>query len=412
MIGDNGPERVVFQWDTQTGDLTQKYKYANKTTARYNLGFAFSPDGSLAASADGHRITVWDIRTGKPLSILEGHYLPIEEISFLTDGRQIGTIAKDGQTFVWDSATGKLLRSFAINDHSAYPRFVKNGTEIIARAEDGIRIWDVQTGKVTSKVRPTTPGLPRGADLASTLRDVARSGKTLLLGTSGGIHHWDVEANQSRHHFQVSHAVGHLALSPDEQRLAEWWDRSLALWDIPTGKRLWQLKEEKGAEVNFLAFTADSRQVLIENTRRQYGERFVFMDVATGNPQGHLKCYDNGFQCVAFTSDGRWMATASKRGEVRLWETATLLPLARIVPYRPIIDGQFGKSYERVRLAFDRDGLRLAIGVDDGSGLVYSLPKLFGIDNAPLDDKAWDTLAAGNGKAVLDLMITLAKRPE
>lgn len=411
MIGDNGPERIVYRWDTQTGDLTQKYKYVNKTTARYNLGFAFSPDGTLAASSDGHRISVWDIRTGKPLSMLAGHYLPIEVISFLTDGRQIGTIAKDGQTFVWDSATGKLLRSFAINDHSEYSRFVKNGTAIIARAVDGIRIWDVQSGMVASNVRPS-PGLPRGADFASTLRDVARSGKTLLLGTSGGVHHWDVETSQSRHHFQVSNPVGHLSLSPDERRLVEWWDHSLALWDIPTGKRLWQLREEKGVQVNFLAFTVDSRRVLIENTRRPDGDRFVFLDVATGNPHGHLKSYDNGLQCVVFTSDGRWMATASKRGEVRLWETATLLPLARILPYRPFFDGQFGKTYEKVKLAFGPDGLRLAMGVDDGSGLVYSLPRLFGNDNAPLDDKAWDTLAAGNGKAVLDLMMTLAKRPK
>ena len=100
MIGNNGRERTVHIWDTQTGDLVHKHKYANQTAARNYYGMAFSPDGTLAASADGHRIIVWNIRTGKPLNTLEGHHLPIDEVSFLAGGTQIGSSSRDGQAAV------------------------------------------------------------------------------------------------------------------------------------------------------------------------------------------------------------------------------------------------------------------------------------------------------------------------
>ena len=177
MVGGNGPERVLSQWDMQTGDLRHKYKYPNQTTARHNSGIAFSPDGKLAASADGHRISVWDIRTGKPRSSVEGHHLPIERISFLNDGQRIGTSSADGQAVVWDAATGKLLHHFAHNDRTGYgdgPSFLNNGTALVARAENGIHFWDVNTGKVAAKVR-LMPDLPRGlGQYDSALRDVAK----------------------------------------------------------------------------------------------------------------------------------------------------------------------------------------------------------------------------------------------
>jgi hypothetical protein len=50
--------------------------------------------------------------------------------------------------------------------------------------------------------------------------------------------------------------------------------------------------------------------------------------------------------------------------------------------------------------------------VDDGTVLVYSLPALFtGTSAVPLDDKAWEMLASGDGKMAFRVMMRLTQYP-
>jgi WD40 repeat protein len=404
-MGSNSRERVVRVWDTQTGELLHSHQHP-LVTAGPDCGLAFAPDGTVGASADGNLLCLWEVKTGKPLLTHQGHSRPVEELSFLAGGRQVVTNAVDGRAAVWDADTGKLLREWEHKDQHSFRVdrcFAVEGSLLVTREEAGLCFWDMAAGKAERRAVP--------ADSGWALRDVAASGKTVVLGTTDGVLLWDLKTGKVRQRLAVGNPVGMLSLSPDEKRLAEIWDNAMAVWDVDTGKRLWQLKEENATDrVRLLAWTPDGQEVLVERYHLQT-DRFVFLDAATGRQQGRLKCWDRAFQSVAFSADGRLLATASTQGVVRLWETATRLELGLFTPRRPAGAGVDAQDYEHIRLAFDSSGLRLATAVDDGTVLVYSLPQLFAGGSGLPDENAWEALAGGNGKAVFALMMRLTQRP-
>jgi hypothetical protein len=64
---------------------------------------AVSPDGRLLVHAAMDRtIRVWDLRTGKELSALNGHSEPINAVAMSPDGTKIASASDDSTGLIWD----------------------------------------------------------------------------------------------------------------------------------------------------------------------------------------------------------------------------------------------------------------------------------------------------------------------
>ena len=110
------------------------------------------PDGKLVAEATGVMVGVWNTTTGEQTRAPEGLTTGVYCIAFSPDGKLIaGGLAIYGRRpRVWNTASGKLLRSFS-DLRDTHPdvysvAFSPDGKRIASGSETEIGIWDVATG--------------------------------------------------------------------------------------------------------------------------------------------------------------------------------------------------------------------------------------------------------------------------
>jgi WD40 repeat protein len=79
---------------------------------------AFSPDGTRLAAAVGDHASgmaqVWDVATGQPLAVLQGHRHRVTGIAYSPDGRRLVTSSHDGSLRLWDAETGAELSTLQL----------------------------------------------------------------------------------------------------------------------------------------------------------------------------------------------------------------------------------------------------------------------------------------------------------
>ncbi len=199
------------------------------------FGVAFSPDGSLLATASADRTArLWDPSTGQHRSTLEGHTSWVRGVAFSPDGSLLATASDDRTARLWDPSTGQHRST--LEGHTDWVfgvAFSPDGSLLATASADGTaRLWDPSTGQHRSTLEGHTDWV----------RGVAFSPDGSLLATASAdrtARLWDPSTGQHR-----STLEGHtdwvrgVAFSPDGSLLATASaDRTARLWDPSTGQR-------------------------------------------------------------------------------------------------------------------------------------------------------------------------------
>jgi WD40 repeat protein/tRNA A-37 threonylcarbamoyl transferase component Bud32 len=402
-VATGGADRTAKLWDARTGRLLQTL-----TLPVEALSVAFSPDGEwLAVGSGGNKgprqVGLYRADTGQPVNsfVASSHPL-IHALAFSPDSRLLAVAGHDRPVRLFDSATGKGVRSWvagagavqAVAFHPREPLLATGGTD------GAVTLWDPRSGQMLSEL----PG-HRG--------DVHRltfspDGKWLASAdTQGGVKLWDVAARTERHALDDAASRGGLAFSRDSRTLATGGPNfSIRLWDVDTGQprlppdrltgaltcvafssdggslaaagagrnvRLWDLAGWKPGEgqpplrllarhtdaVSSLAFSPDGKVLAsgsLDNT-------IVLWDVASGKERHALTGHSNGLSRVVFSPNGQRLAAGGHDGRVLLWDVTTG---EAAEPYR-------SHHGEVTAVAFSLDGRWLASAGDDKTVHLHAL---------------------------------------
>jgi hypothetical protein len=155
--GPNLPD--VRVWDASTGKTLASYNgHLPHTAGNSNVvgQVAWSPDGTLIASAGGYdkTVQVWDASTGKTILTYRGHSFDVWKVQWSPAGRYIASASGDpntpstgGDIQVWDINGNRTVtytgHSVEVTDIAWSP----DGTSIVSAGRDGtIQVWSATTG--------------------------------------------------------------------------------------------------------------------------------------------------------------------------------------------------------------------------------------------------------------------------
>lgn len=249
-------------------------------------GLAFSPDGKVLASASLDRtIKLWDTSTGDEIRTLSGHLSGVSGVAFSPDGLTLASASWDTTVILWDVHSGNQLQKLSGHtDKVNAVAFSPDGRLLASASDDGsVRLWDPQSGKLVRSL----PGVDARVESVAFSPDskflASCASRNHLSKTShyGGIRVWDLEVKGPVSGFEKDHNNVHmLAFKPDGTILAS---------------AEWSLNPHENSSVAF--WDVKNHVVLNRFDVDHHGELYT----------------------IAYSSDGRWLASGGSTGRIRLW---------------------------------------------------------------------------------------------
>jgi WD40 repeat protein len=356
------------------------------------VSVAFSPDGRRLASAGSDRIVrLWDMTTGQEVLSLRGHEDIIGRLLFSPDGQRLASASQDGMVRVWDASpfdenSDPRIRTLGGPDDGEFNgvAFDPEGRWLASASSDkSIKRWDAQTGR---EIRAFHGHQEAVVCVAFSPPD----GKHLLSGSMDRtVKLWDVESGRElplpdRDRFNLM--VCSVAFSPDGQSFAAAGHQEVRLCDL-TGRSPPLSLQADSEFVSCVAFSKDGKRLAtvghtgivkiwdvasgeIVCTFRGPPTNAVALHpkrgyVAFGGSDGQVRLWDpttghetllpkqtDQIESVAFSPDGKYLATASLR-EVIVWDVSNLDKIKK----KRTFDRIAGRIWS---VAFSPDGKRLA----------------------------------------------------
>ncbi|HEY2761166.1 MAG TPA: WD40 repeat domain-containing protein [Pirellulales bacterium] len=348
---------TIGVWDANTGGVVQEL--GGRIGVSYGRGggsmmrpftIAWSPVAPVFATGDRDLVRLVDLRVGAEPRVISAHKGLVSALVFRPDGKVLATAGEaDGMIRLWDPANGNLIREW--NSEPA-----KDSAESLAWSPDGKLL--------ASGHWPGSDQISRVA-----LWD-ANSGKPVHIWEDQG------KGQTAERFFSAGGRISGVGFLEDGKTLVSTHDyfNRISIWDLIKGEFVGSLTTTR-TMIHGLAIRPDRKGFAIaaglpkessslENTR-------IDPWVQCFEPQGEdwryhrLAGHEQLVHCVAYSPDGKLLASGSGDCTAKLWDNEKREELATLR----------GHTSDVGSLAFSHDGRYLATAGFDQAVLIWDVEK-------------------------------------